>query len=183
MPGWGWGGDPWAGLGLGWGCLAMCRTNNDDHEHARVSCLEVIHRITASAMDAMRQTPDSRASTPDFASPCHPARGVSLACLAQRPDTQHTHTHKPRMFSSLSHARPSFANPCMQASSPHPAPRPRLAMYNWSAPTWTVCGGCNQGSRPPPSHRPRLASPHRRAVRMGGAPAAATTRAPDFLTP
>lgn len=48
MPGWGWGGDPWAGLG--WGCLAMCRTNNDDHEHARVSCLEVIHRITVSAM-------------------------------------------------------------------------------------------------------------------------------------
>lgn len=148
MPGWGWGGDPWAGLGWAggvWPCAEQTMTTTS----MLVSlALRSSYHSLSHGCDATN--PRLKSVNPSFCLPV-PSRARRLPRMPSTTPKQatrtHTHTHKPRMFSSPSHARPSFANPCMQASSPHPALRPRLAMYNWSAPTWTVCRGCNQGRR------------------------------------
>lgn len=88
---------------------------------------ELRSSIVSQSQPWMRQTPDSRASTPAFAfaSPCHPARGVLPRMPSTTPRHTSTRTQNQGSSSSLSHARPSFANPCMQckqaALTPHPA--------------------------------------------------------------
>lgn len=127
--------------------------------------------------------PRLKSVNPSFCLPV-PSRARRLPRMPSTTPKQatRTHTHTQTKDVLIPFPCPSLFRQSMHASKqPSPRTPPETGYVQLVGSNLDGLQGLQP--RPPPSQRPRLASPHRKAVRMGGAPAAATTRAPDFPTP